>query len=204
PSSHCNRVGFCASKARLHHSIARCRRRGGMTYRRLWLIVLAGFAASGLAVSPRHAGATLRFGPLQISGNAQTQNLVRTPDASTWEFIQNRNTAHILLNYDWVEGGKFITKYDLPFIEKSSATLLWRGVYDSIYSFTPGFLQKEDIHGRNYQGLNFFQYATQIGIPPTRTGNTHKNKLPHPRLNYQSFCHESPIKPRFDNELRDS
>ena len=64
-----------------------------MTYRRLWLIVVAGFVASGLGVAPRHAGATLRFGPLQISGNAQSQNLVRTPDASTWEYIQNRNTA---------------------------------------------------------------------------------------------------------------
>ena len=70
-----------------------------MTYRRLWLIVVAGLAG-GLALTPRPAGATLRFGPLQISGNAQSQNLVRTPDASTWEYIQNRNTAHIRLDYD--------------------------------------------------------------------------------------------------------
>src|SRR5262249_44750900 len=175
PRSHCNRGGFCDSKAPLHHSLARCRRRGGMTYPRLWLMVLAGLVASGLGLFPRHAGATLRFGPLEISGNAQSQNLFRTPDASTWEYIQNRNTAHILLNYDWLEGGKWIGKYSIPFIEKSSLTLLWRGVYDSIYDTTPGFLQKDDIHGKNYPFLNpqtgklefvnYFTYATKVGIP---------------------------------------
>src|SRR5262245_15718522 len=107
-------------------------RLGGMTHRRRWLIVLAGLVASGLGGSARHAGATLRFGPLQISGNAQSQNLVRTPDASTWEFIQNRNTAHLRLDYDWLEGGRWIGKYDIPFIEKSSLALLWRVVYDSV------------------------------------------------------------------------
>src|SRR5262245_8976297 len=135
-----------------------------MTYRRLWLIVLAGFVAGGLAVWPGPAGATLRFGPLTVAGNLQTQNLVRTPDASTWEYIQNRNTAHIKLDYDWIQGGKFITKYDIPFIEKSSLALLWRGVYDSIYSFTPTFIQKEDISGRNYTGLIFLQSDTEVYI----------------------------------------
>src|SRR4029453_12392618 len=146
------------------------RRSGGMMNRRLWLMVLGGLVASWLAGPPRHAGATLRFGDLQLSGNAQSQNLFRTPDASTWEYIQNRNTAHIRLDYDWLQGGKFITKYDIPFIEKSSMTLLWRGVYDGIYGFTPGFLQKDDIHGKNYPGpqgnLNHFDYATQGRLPP--------------------------------------
>ena len=146
-----------------------------MMYRRLWVIVLAALVTTvAVGVSPRSAYATLRFGDLQISGNAQSQNLFRTPDASTWEYIQNRNTAHIRLDYDWLQGGKFISKYDIPFIEKSSMTLLWRGVYDGIYGFTPGFLQKEDIHGRNYRGLNYFDYTTQVGIPPTKTGNPNK------------------------------
>ena len=88
-----------------------------MMYRRLWVIVLAALVTTVvLGVSPRSAYATLRFGDLQISGNAQSQNLFRTPDASTWEYIQNRNTAHIRLDYDWLQGGKFITKYDIPFI----------------------------------------------------------------------------------------
>src|SRR5262245_19945071 len=146
-----------------------------MMVRRLWSMVLIGALVAGPAAAPRPAEATLRFGALQISGNLQSQNLVRTPDASTWEFIQNRNTARLRLDYDWLEGGKFMTKYDIPFIERSSITLLWRGVYDSIYSFTPGFLQKTDIHGKSYGailgpdgrpsgGRNVFNYATQVGF----------------------------------------
>ena len=64
----------------------------------------------------------------------------------------NRNVAHLRLDYDWLQGGKFYNKYDIPFVEKSSLAVLWRGVYDSIYDTTPGFIDKEDIHGRAYSG----------------------------------------------------
>jgi len=178
-----------------------------MMYRRLWVIVLAALVTTVvLGVSPRSARATLRFGDLQISGNAQSQNLFRTPDASTWEYIQNRNTAHIRLDYDWLQGGKFITKYDIPFIEKSSMTLLWRGVYDGIYGFTPGFLQKEDIHGRNYTGpnggLNYFQYATQVGIPASKSGQPN-NKLTIPQLGLNSLGQSGLDTVAFENQLRE-
>src|SRR5262245_36701193 len=129
-----------------------------MMVRRVWWSVVVSAVAVCLAATPYPAEATLRFGALQVSGNLQSQNLIRTPDAGTFEFIQNRNTARIRLDYDWFEGGKFIGKYNIPFVEKSNFTLLWRGVYDSIYSFTPGFLQKKDIHGNNYgDGRNYFQ-----------------------------------------------
>src|SRR5262245_43731371 len=182
-------------------------RLGGVTYRRLWWMILAGLVASGLGLSPRDASATLRFGPLQVSGNAQSQNLFRTPDASTWEYIQNRNTAHIRLDYDWVEGGKWITKYDIPFIEKSSLALLWRGVYDGIYGFTPGFLQKEDIHGKIYPGpngtrLNYFEYATQVGIPPAKAGNPNK-KLTIAQLGLGSLGQSGLDTLAFENQLRE-
>src|SRR5205823_13896706 len=55
------------------------------------LIVFVALAA--VAASPPRAAATQRFGPVQLSGNLQSQNLVRHPDASTYEYIQNRNTA---------------------------------------------------------------------------------------------------------------
>jgi hypothetical protein len=179
-----------------------------MMYRRLWVIVLAGLLTTvGLGVSPRSARATLRFGDLQVSGNAQSQNLFRTPDASTWEYIQNRNTAHIRLDYDWLQGGKFITKYDIPFIEKSSLALLWRGVYDGIYGFTPGFLQKDDIHGKDYPGpngtrLNYFQYATQVGIPPSKAGNPNK-KLTINQLGLDSLGQSGLDTVAFENQLRE-
>src|SRR5262245_20618111 len=119
-----------------------------MSGRRLRSAVLCSLALA--ALHPRAASALLRYGPLQVSGNLQTQNLVRTPDQSTYEYSQNRNTARIRLDYDWLQAGRFINKYDIPFIESSHLFLLWRGVYDSIYSTTPGFIEKEDIHGRAY------------------------------------------------------
>src|SRR5690349_15515634 len=79
------------------------------------------------------ATATMRFGPVQISGNLQTQNIVRTPDAQTFQFIQNRNVARLQLTYDWLQGGKLMERYDIPFIRDSKIFFLTRGVYDSVY-----------------------------------------------------------------------
>ena len=39
--------------------------------------------------------------------------------------------------------GKFYGKYDIPFIDRSKLFILWRGVYDSIYDTTPGFIEKD-------------------------------------------------------------
>ncbi len=150
-------------------------------------LLLLAVAAAVLAPA---ANATQKFGPLQLSGNLQSQNLIRTPDASTYEFIQNRNTAHIKLEYQWLEGGKFYSKYDIPFIESSNLFLLWRGVYDSIYDTTPGFIEKEDIHGRNYGGLSLFEYAKRIG---------QANAL---RLDSLSAGERDALK--FDNQLREA
>src|SRR5215831_10338600 len=118
-----------------------------------------------LSLSPPPAGATQKFGPIQLSGNLQTLNLVRTPDVSTYQYIMNRNVAHIRLDYDWLQAGKFYNKYEIPFIESSHLSLVWRGVYDSIYDTTPGFIQKEDIHGRAYSGnLTLDQYLKLKGF----------------------------------------
>src|SRR4051812_24026087 len=91
---------------------------------------VAAFACAGLVV-PIGAHATQRFGPVELSGNLQSQTLIRNPDPSTYEFIQNRNVARLRLDYDWLVGGKFYGKYDIPFIDKSKLAILWRGVYDS-------------------------------------------------------------------------
>jgi hypothetical protein len=115
---------------------------------------------ASLAAVP--AGATQRFGPVQISGNLQSANIIRHPDERTFQFIMNRNIAHLRLDYDWLEGGKFYGKYRIPFIERSHLFLLWRGVYDSVYDTAPGFIQKDDVHGRAYNGhLNLYEYATR-------------------------------------------
>jgi len=126
---------------------------------------LAALAALLLVLAPQPTAATQKFGPLQLSGNLQSENLIRTPDESTFEYIMNRNIAHIQLDYDWLQSGKFYNKYDIPFIENSHLLLKWRGVYDSIYDTTPGFIQKEDIHGRAYLGgtATIFQALQQAG-----------------------------------------
>jgi hypothetical protein len=122
--------------------------------------------AVGLVLAPRCVDATQKFGPIQLSGNVQSANIVRTPDVDTYEFIMNRNTIHLRLDYDWLQSGKFYNKYDIPFVESSHLSVLWRGVYDSVYDTTPGFSQKEDIHGRAYSGnLTLDQYRRVKGFP---------------------------------------
>ncbi len=114
---------------------------------------------------PPPARATQKFGPIQLSGNLQTMDIVRTPDQNTYEFIMNRNVAHIRLDYDWLQAGKFYNKYDIPFIDSSHLSVIWRGVYDSIYDTTPGFIQKEDIHGRAYGNrMTLDEYRKLLGL----------------------------------------
>jgi hypothetical protein len=129
---------------------------------------------------PQPAAATQKFGPLQLSGNLQSENLVRHPNASRFEYIMNRNTARLRLDYDWLQMGKFYNKWDIPFIESSHLYLLWRGVYDSVYDTTPGFVQKEDIKGRAYPApgggsLGYYDYATRVGAPRCGKGQTGSN-----------------------------
>src|SRR5213594_188329 len=150
-----------------------------MSHHRLRLVCLAALAVALAAFIPRPAAATQKFGPIQLSGNLQTQNLVRHPDEAHYEFIQNRNTARIQLDYDWLQGGLFYSKYNIPFIESSHLFVVYRGVYDSIYDTTPGFIEKEDIHGRAYpnalrpgQFLDIFDYAQTVGVPNAAGGHT--------------------------------
>jgi hypothetical protein len=160
-----------------------------------------------LAGGPRSAVATLRFGALQISGNVQSQNLVRHPDASTYEYIQNRNTARLRLDYDWLEGGKLIGKYSLPFVERSQLSILWRGVYDSIYDTTPGFIEKEDIHGRAYGGRNVFEAATapqSIAVPRRAPKAPALRRLTPNQLEISGLSQGERDAFKFDNQLREA
>ena len=113
---------------------------------------------------PLPGTATQRYGPVEMSGNLQSQNLVRHPDDAHFQFIQNRNTAHLQLEYDWVQAGKFYDKYTIPFIERSLLFIKYRGVYDSIYDTTPDTLEKEDVHGKAYAGHTLFEYAKLRGF----------------------------------------
>lgn len=105
------------------------------------------------------AWATIKYGPLQISGNFETQNLVRDPSITKYQFIQNRNTMRIRVDYDWLQNGKFIDKIDVPFIERSKLYLLYRGVYDGFYDIKPsdsqvGQTRWDDLVGGSINNLS--------------------------------------------------
>src|SRR5215831_13718045 len=147
-----------------------------------------------LSLSPPPAGATQKFGPIQLSGNLQTLNLVRTPDQSSYQYIMNRNIAHIRLDYDWLQSGKFYNKYDIPFIENSHLTILWRGVYDSIYDTLPDVIQKEDVHGRAYGGMDVYDFAKLKGGA----------KFAKQTLGLGGLTHGERDALKFDNQLREA
>src|SRR5436853_6904316 len=168
---------------------------------------LAVLGAILLALAPRAARATQKFGPVQLSGNLQTANIVRTPDQNTYEYIRNRNTAHIRLDYDWLQGGVFYNKYNIPFLDSSHLFVLWRGVYDSICDTTPGFFEKEDAHGKAYPGLkpgqflSFFDYANKVGIPNATGSRTFLTKKD---LSISALSHGERDIFKFDNQLREA
>lgn len=177
-----------------------------MTNRRAWSIGTAVLVATWIALgSPHDAAATLRFGDLQVSGNLQSQNLIRTPDASTYEFVQNRNTARLRFEYDWLKGGNFLgDKYKVPFLRDSKLTVYWRGVYDSVYGTTPGFVQKNDIHGRAYndagKGLNYFDYAHNVGFSTQRG----IERLNYNQLGLAGMGNDGRSAYQFENQLREA
>src|SRR5512140_1486518 len=96
-----------------------------------------------LLLPVRPARATQKFGPLELSGNLQSQNIVRNPDVDQYHLIQQRNTFRARVDWDWLQRGKLIDRFDLPFIASSKLFLLYRGVYDSIYDYTPSFTERD-------------------------------------------------------------
>ena len=169
-----------------------------MSDRRICSVLLAGLAWAVLVLTPHRAAAVQKFGPLQLSGNLQSQNLVRSLDVETHQFIQNRNTARLRLDYDWLQAGKFYNRYNIPFLESSHLFVLWRGVYDSIYDTTPGFVTKTDIHSRAYGGLDVFDFARTVG----NVGTGRKFTINELGLGGLSKDQRDAL--RFDNQLREA
>jgi hypothetical protein len=113
--------------------------------RQLWRSALGAAVAIGLCSSS--ALATQKFGPIELSGNLQSQNIVRHPDVDEYHFVQQRNTFRARVDWDWLQRGKWIDRFDFPFIASSKLFLLYRGVYDSVYDYTPAFRER-DFRGR--------------------------------------------------------
>src|SRR4029453_4809492 len=83
-----------------------------------------------LAGAAQTAHATQKFGPLEISGNLASVQIIRHPDITDYQFIQQRNTLKVRIDWEWIQGGNFLDRFDFSeFIEKSNLFLLYRGVY---------------------------------------------------------------------------
>jgi hypothetical protein len=80
----------------------------------------------------------MKYGPIELSGSADSQNLIRATNVDKWGFVQNRNTGLIRLDYDWLQSGKLMDRFDVPFIKRSKLYILYRGVYDGFWGIAPG------------------------------------------------------------------
>ena len=78
------------------------------------------------------------YGPMQVTGNVQSQTLIRDPDIDKFQFVQNRNTLRVRLDYEWLKDGNWIERFSVPWVRSSHLYLLYRGVYDSVYDIAPG------------------------------------------------------------------
>src|SRR5512139_665025 len=92
--------------------------------RRFWSGLVA------LLLGAHTANALPAYGPMQLSGNLQSQTLIRHPDVDKYQFIQNRNTLRLRFDYEWAKDGKWLNRFSLPWIRGSHLFLLYRGVYD--------------------------------------------------------------------------
>jgi Protein of unknown function (DUF1302) len=114
--------------------------RGGRRSNCVW--VSWAILAAAIIVLATPAAALLRYGPLELSGSVDSQTLLRSAEIDQWQFVQNRNTALLRFEYNWLQNGRFIDRFDVPFIKRSNLYLLYRGVYDSFWGIAPGGRQK--------------------------------------------------------------
>ena len=82
--------------------------------------------------------ADLTYGPVSLSGNLQSQQILRHPELEKWSIIQQRNVIRLRLEYDWITDGQAFGYFLVPWIRRAHLVSLYRGSYDSVYDFQPG------------------------------------------------------------------
>ena len=115
--------------------------------RRFWQ-VLAFFAC--VAALPGTADALYRtdkVGNVDIGGRVRSTNIFRHQDIDRWAFIMQRNELKLRFEWKWLQRGKAFDRWQLPWLDRSDIFLLYRGIYDSIYDFTPGMIEDKDFQG---------------------------------------------------------
>ncbi|MGH9891629.1 MAG: DUF1302 family protein, partial [bacterium] len=106
-------------------------------------------AISLLALLSTPAGATIRVGPIQISGNLDSQNLVRVYGTlSELRPVQQRNTFRLQYEHVLLENGALLGGIArLPFVDKLNFFAYYRFAYDTIYDIAPGGVLREQSGG---------------------------------------------------------
>lgn len=117
------------------------------TFGRTFLVVWFALGAAGL----RHAGALETEG-LQLSGNIESQTLIRHPNFDTFQLVQNRNAARLRADWRWLRDGHVLGLAPAPFLKEWNAVVLYRGVYDSFYDIAPGDRQRGQVRSDDLVG----------------------------------------------------
>lgn len=94
--------------------------------------VAAGFAAC-LALP----AAGLDVKGLEVTGNIESQSLVRHPQIDDLQLVQNRNTLRLRVDWDWLDNGRLLGIVPASLLKDWQTVLLYRGVYDSVYDMEP-------------------------------------------------------------------
>ncbi len=111
--------------------------------------VVAALAAIVVLGPGRQAGATIKYGDVQISGNIETQNLIRLRKTFQMQPVQQRNTLRLQYEHALVKNGKLLGgNIQIPFIKNVDFFGYYRGVYDSIYDIAPGGILRTQDGGR--------------------------------------------------------
>jgi len=118
-----------------------------------------------LVVGPAEATTRLDklgLGRLELSGNVQTQNILRHPNTNTgdWQFVQQRNVFRTRVDWDLVQGSYLAGKFKVPGVRKAKFFMLYRFVYDSIYDYTPQTIPQRDFRRTDTKAL-----FASVGVP---------------------------------------
>src|SRR5262245_47900555 len=109
----------------------------------VWLWLVGGLLL-GVLAAPGTAGATIRFGSnFLVFGDVEAQNLFRMRQPGDFTPVQQRNTFRIGLEYKFIDRSKFAKElpnggFEVPWIKDASLYALYRGVWDSVYTWAPG------------------------------------------------------------------
>lgn len=103
-----------------------------------------------VAAAPGTADALYRtsdFGDIDLGGRLRTINIVRHPNHKTYAFIMQRNELKLRFEWKWLQRGKVVGKYKVPWLDRSDIFMTYRGIYDSTYDTLPHQIEREDFQG---------------------------------------------------------